>query len=263
MEFSFAEAQIVDSLDKVPEDFRPLYEDTGDGQFKLTEDPKVKSATAAITRFQAALKSARADAKNKTVEKVDLSPLADYGTSPEEIAATVSSKLEELTTAAAGSKEAKLNLDKVKEDLGKAHAVQLSQKDMKIEAYKTQLDKLMIENVAKSAIVDLKGDIDLLMPHLAGHIQSVEEDGAFKVYVVDAEKNKRFSGVTAEPMTIKELVAEFKASDKYAKLFESEAPAGGGMRPGSAQHGTKILKPKQEMNSKDKIAAGLDKYKRR
>lgn len=262
MDFSFTDSATVDSIDKVPEDFRSLYEDSGDGKFILSKDEKVTSAVKAITRFQGALKAARAEAKAKTTQTVDLTPLADYGTSPEEIASSITAKLDELQTAAAGSKEAKLNLDKVKEDLAKAHTIQLSQKDMKVSAYKTQLDRLMIENVAKSAISELKGDVELLMPHLSGHIQSVEEDGQFKVYVVDAEKNKRFSGVTAEPMTIKELVTEFKNSDRYAKLFESESPSGGGLRPGSAQLGAMGIKPKTEMSSTEKIAAGLNRHKR-
>lgn len=259
MEFSFTESKVVDSIEKVPEDFRPLYDESADGKFTLSEDPKVVSAVKAIVRFQGALKSSRAEAKGKTT--VDLTPLSAYGTSPEEILAGVNAKMELLETAAAGSKEAKLNVDKVKEDLGKAHAIQLGQKDLKVTAYKTQLDKLLISGVAQSAIAELKGDSELLMPHLVGHIQSVEEDGQFKVFVVDKEKNKRFSGVTAEPMTIRELVAEFKGSDKYAKLFESEAPSGGGIRPGSTQ-GTGLAAKGAKMSSTEKIAAGLNKLKR-
>ena len=260
MEFSFAESATVDSIEKVPEDFRPMYEDSGDGKFSLSKDEKVVSAVKAITRFQGALKASRAEAKGKTT--IDLSPLSEYGTSPEEILSAVNAKMELLETAAAGSKEAKLNVDKVKEDLGKAHAIQLGQKDLKVTAYKAQLDRLLISNVAQAAISELKGDAELLMPHLVGHIQSVEEDGQFKVFVVDKEKNKRFSGVTAEPMTIKELVAEFKGSDKFAKLFESEAPSGGGIRPGST-HGTKGLqKDPAKKSSIEKIAGGLDKLRR-
>jgi hypothetical protein len=259
MEFSFTEATEVESIDKVPEDFRPLYQESGDGKYVLADN--LKPVTGAITRFQAALKAARAEAKGKTT--IDLSPLQDYGTSPEEILSSVNAKIELLETAAAGSKEAKLNVDKVKEDLGKAHAIQLSQKEAKVEAYKKQLDKLLINNVAQSAIAELKGDADLLMPHLIGHIQSVEEDGQFKVFVVDQDKNKRFSGVTAEPMTIKELVQEFKASQKFARLFESEAPSGGGLRPGSTGQANRLGRdPNAKLSATEKIAKGLGQAKR-
>lgn len=257
MDFSFTETTEVDDLAKVPEDFRPLYQDSGDGKHVLAEN--MKPVTGAITRFQAALKAARAEAKSKTT--VDLTPLADFGTSPEEILSSFNAKVETLQTAAAGSKEAKLNLDKIKEDLGKAHAIQLGQKDLKVDAYKRQLDSLLISNVAQGAIAELKGDSELLMPHLVKHIQSVEEDGQFKVFVVDKDKNKRFSGVTAEPMSIKELVSEFKGSDKFAKLFESEAPSGGGIRPGSTQQGHGSKKG-GALTSNEKIAQGLNKLKR-
>jgi hypothetical protein len=262
MEFNFAESKEVESLEKVPVDFRALYEEK-DGKFFLSQDEKVKSSVSAVMRLNDALKAARAEAKNKGV-KVDLSPLADYGTSPEEIAAGVKAKLDALETAAAGSKEAKLNLDKVKEELSKAHAKDSQVRDGKITALRGQLDKIMIENQAKSAIAEIGGDaatIEILMPHLAPNVKSVEEDGEYKVFVVDKSGDKRYSGSTGEPMSIKELVAEFKGSDKFGKLFPSEAPNGGGVRPGSGEH--RGMPPqKGELTANQKIAAGLNRLQK-
>lgn len=257
MDFSFADSQVVDSLDKVPQDFRSLYEEK-DGKFTLSQDDKVKSAVSAVTSLNKALKAARAEAKAKGVT-VDLSPLEEYGKSPEEIAAGVKAKLSALEEAAAGSKEAKLNLDKVKDELSKAHAKDLQVKDIKITALRGQLDKLMVENVAKTAITDTGGDaatIEILMPHLSPHVKSVEEDGEYRAYVVDKSGDKRYSGTTGEPMTIKELVAEFKGSDKFGKLFPSEAPSGGGVKPQGGR-GNGLPTQKRELTSTEKIASGL------
>lgn len=264
MDFSFANAKEVSSLESVPSDFRGLYEEQ-DGKFVLSQDEKVKAAVSAVTRLNESLKASRAEAKaaRKAGAPVDLSPLASYGISPEEIAANVQAKLEELQTAAAGSKEAKLNLDKIKEDLNRAHAVNLGTKDTKITALRGQLDKILIENTSKSAIAEVGGDaatIEILMPHLSPHIRSVEEDGQYRVFVVEKNGDKRYSGVTGEPLSIKELVAEYKNSDKFGKLFPSEAPSGGGVKP-DAGRGLGMRPSSGPLTSNQKIAAGLAKRK--
>ena len=262
MDFSFSDSKEVDSLDKVPSDFRSLYEEK-EGKFVLSQDEKVKSAVSAVTRLNEALKASRLEAKKKGTP-IDLSPLQDYGSSPEEIAAGVKAKLEALETAAAGSKEAKLNLDKVKEELSKAHAKDVQGRDGKISALKGQLDKLLVTDQAKTAISELGGDantIEILMPHILPHVKSIEEEGEIRPYVVDKGGDKRYSGVTAEPMTIKELVEGFKASDKFGKLFPSAAPSGGGMRPGSGS-GNGMPVKKGEMTATEKIQAGISKMKR-
>ena len=261
MDFSFSDSKEVDTLDKVPSDFRSLYEEK-EGKFVLSQDEKVKSAVSAVTRLNEALKAARAEAKKKGTP-VDLSPLQDYGTSPEEIAAGVKSKLEALETAAAGSKEAKLNLDKIKEEMSKAHAKDIQGRDGKISALKSQLDKLLITDQAKTAIAELGGDastIEILMPHILPHVKSIEEEGEIRPYVVD-KGDKRYSGVTAEPMTIKELVEGFKGSDKFGKLFPSTAPSGGGVNPGSGN--SRGIPPKKgEMTATQKIQAGIAQMKK-
>lgn len=259
MDFSFSDSKEVDSIEKVPADFRSLYEEK-DGKFVLSQDDKVKSAVSAVTRLNDALKAARAEAKKKSVT-VDLSPLADYGTSPEEIAAGVKAKIDALETAAAGSKEAKLNLDKVKEEMAKAHAKDSEVRDKKITALKGQLDKLLVQDYAKTSIAELGGDaatIEILMPHIAPKVRTVEEEGEYRVYVVDKAGDKRYSGVTGEPMSIKELVAEFKASEKFGKLFPSAAPSGGGTRPGAGS-GKGMPAKQMDLSPNQKIAAGLNK----
>lgn len=259
MDFSFSDAQVVDSLDKVPQDFRGLYVEK-EGKFSLdAEDPKVGAAVSAVTRLNEALKAARAEAKAKGKQAVDLSPLKDWGESPEEAASAIRAKIEELEAAAAGSKEAKLNLDKVKEELSKAHAKELSARDQKLSGYKAQLDKVLVENEAKSAIASMRGDVELLMPHLVNQVRPIEEDGEYRVYVVDKAGDKRYSGVTGQPMTIAELVSEFKASEKFGKLFESEAPSGGGIKP---QPRSSTQPASRTLSSVEKISAGLSERKR-
>jgi hypothetical protein len=260
MDFVFAENMSVETLDKIPADFQGLYKKDGEKYVLDKENTATKSAVSAITRLNEALKASRAEAKNFKGQKVDLSSLSDFGTSPEEILASFKSKTEELEGKLAGNDEAKLNLDKIREDLAKGHAKDMEGKTIKIDALSTQLNKVMVESVAKSAVNEAKGDVDLLMPFVTKQVRNVEENGDFKVFVIDAQGDKRFSGVTGEPMNIVELVAEMKGSDKYAKLFTSEQKSGGGMPPGASNKSLGTTKPGQaEMSATEKISEGLKK----
>lgn len=251
MDFEFQE---VESLDVVPEQFRGLYAEA-DGKFRLNET--YKGVAEAVTGLNRSLKASRAEAKALKGSKVDLSALADFGDSPEAIAQAVQDRIKELEGQLANGDKAKLNLDKVKEDLAKAHSKDLEKVTKRSEALQTQLYGLLVENAATTAIAELKGIPELLMPFVKTQVNVVEEEGEFRVFVVDAQGDRRYSGVTGQPMSIKELVSEMKANEKFGRLFESEAPQGGGTPPGGARRPSQ--QPAGERSSVDKIAAGLAK----
>lgn len=250
MDFEFTP---VDSIDKVPEQFRGIYKQGDDGKFIV--DDTHKGIVEAVTGLNKSLKAARAEAKAKT--SVDLTPLADFGATPEEIKANITAKLTELQNELAKGGEAKLNLDKVRQELADAHAKDLKKAGARAEALQNQLYALLVENAATAAVAELKGVPELLLPFIKNQVKVVEQDGEFKVFVVDAQGDQRYSGVTGQPMTIRELVSEMKANEKYGRLFESEAPAGGGMPPRGGQ-----TPPRQQgkvLTANEKIAQGLAK----
>jgi hypothetical protein len=250
MDFEFTP---VDSIDKVPEQFRGIYKQGDDGKF--VPDDAHKGVIEAITGLNRSLKAARAEAKAKT--PVDLSPLADFGKTPEEIKAAVESRINELQEQVAKGGDAKVNLEKIKQDLAAAHAKDLERANKRSEALQNQLYGLLVENAATAAVVELKGVPELLLPFIKQQVKVVEEEGQFNVYVVDSSGDRRYSGVTGQPMTIKELVAEMKANEKYGRLFESEAPAGGGMPPRGGS--TPPRQPGRVLSANEKIAVGLAK----
>lgn len=262
MEFDFSKNKTVTDINKVPEDFRGLYIESDDDYSLNSEDAGVKSAVAAITRLNKSLQAARKEAKGKTENKVDLSILSDYGDNPDAIAEAVTSKLKELTDELAKGGDAKLNLEKIKEDLAKAHAKDLKTKDTKNEALGNQLHKLLVENAAVSAITEQKGIARFLMPLVKEQVKVVEENGEFSVFVVDGSGDRRYSGVTGEPMTIKELVKDMKANEEFGSVFESDSPSGGGIKPGSTSGKTISKQGGHELSSTEKIAKGLASQKR-
>jgi hypothetical protein len=257
MKFNFAQNTEVDALDVVPEEFRPLYAEKEAGGYALkTEDETVKGAVAAILGLNKALVASRAEAKEAKSRTVDLSALSDYGESVDEIAAGVQTKLEELETQVAGGKKAKLDLDKVRADLGAAHAKQMEAVNKKNEALTSQLHTLLITNDLRAAIGDRAINADLVLPFAERQMRVVDEDGTLKAYVVNPDGTQRFSGVTAQPMTGKELIEEMAVSEAYAPLFRSNKPDGGGTPPGSPGRRSQN-RPTEELSANEKIARGL------
>jgi hypothetical protein len=89
----------------------------------------------------------------------------------------------------------------------------------------------------------------------------VEENGKFTPIVVDEQGDRRYSSLTGQPLTIKELVASMKSNERYARLFDSEQQkGGGGVPPGKKAAATQS---QGELSPSQKIQAGLSKNQAR
>src|SRR5690606_33508926 len=96
--------QPVEDINKIPEQFRPLYAQGEDNKFVI--NPEFKGTVEAITGLNKSLRASRAEARNKS--SVDLSALAEFGDAPEKIKETFQTKLKELQDQIAAGGEAKL-----------------------------------------------------------------------------------------------------------------------------------------------------------
>lgn len=251
MEFDFAE--VVDSVDAIPEQFRPLYAQGQEGKYELVKDEKVLGARQALLGLNTALKAARTENKALKGNKIDLSGLAEFGESSTDIVTNVQNKIKELNEQLANG--TKVNPEKIKNELQAGFAAEREKLTKRTEALQNQLHTLMVDNAATSAIAELKGIPDLLLPFVRNQVKVVEEDGQLAVKVVDAQNDVRYSTVTGQPMSIKELVQSMKADAKYGRLFDSEAPQGGGQQPGAGQRRSNATQG--EKSPTQKIAAGI------
>lgn len=253
MEFDFGQNAKVDSLDKVPSQFQGLYKANEDGTHSLDSDnPAVAGAVSAIQGLNMALRASRKEAKdlrNAKPEAPDFGALSEYGSTVEEIAAGVQAALE------AKGKQPGVDVEKIKKDLAKEYAKSGEASTARIKALETKLQEVLIDNALTAEIVAAGGNAKLLLPFVRNQVKINETEGDFAPAVVDAAGDMRFSGVTGNSMTIKELVAETKANSEYGALFKSEAKPGGDTTPGAP---SRTPQPKQrELSATEKISAGL------
>lgn len=261
MQFDFAQNTVVENIEKVPADFRGLYVEHTEGDkktFKLASDnPAVKSAVAAITGLNSALKAARAEVTAAKGTQIDLSPLSEYGTDPAAIATKVKEVVEGLQGQLKG-----VDVNKIKADLEKPWQTKVTAAEAKAQKAQESFHKRVVVGDAKSAIASAKAD-ELLLPFVLQHAKVItKEDGELDVVIVDDQGAVRYSGVTGQPMTISERVQEMKGIERFAKLFPSEAPAGGGTTPGSTTRVTPTRPGAvkvEDMTPQQKIAAGISK----
>ena len=104
-----------------------------------------------------------------------------------------------------------------------------------------RLERRLIDADATAAIAAAKGVPALLLPHVRASVKVIEEDGDFKVQVVDAQGNPRVNG-KGEFLSIADLVGEMRQSDVYGRAFEPTGTTGGGATGGSGGGGAKVIK---------------------
>lgn len=252
MDFEF---DTVETIDKVPEQFRGIYtEGEGDDAGKFVVGTAFKATAEAISGFNKSNKTLRKEISEAKKGKVDLSSLSTYGDDPTSILEGIQTAI----TAASSTKNQDVDkaVKSAKEAMTLANKTAMDKSDQRNQGLQNQLYSLLVENNATSAIAEAKGVPELLMPFVKNQVKVSEEDGEFKVNVIDSDGEVRY-GATGSQMSIKELITEMKSNEKYGRLFESEAPPGGGMPPGG---GNRKPTPKGHvLSANEKIAAGLNK----
>ncbi len=270
-EFDFNKA--VADLNEVPEPYRPLYNPQADsnGHFQVSDQFKP-----IVTDYMGMSKAYRtANDKNKQLgdengrRRVatskfeglvkELGVTYDDGDADAPVLG-LKAYIDDLTAKAANGKDVQINLEKVKKAMQEAHQGELSKKDQEAATLRKSLEKFMIGQVATAALAESKGSVELLLPIITGQCKIVNENGEYVARVVDEAGDYR-TGRDAQPMSVKDLVAEMKQNAKYARAFDSEAPRGNGHQPGSGQRPQQQQRPgdRKTMSAQDLIAAGLRK----
>ena len=101
---------------------------------------------------------------------------------------------------------------------------------------KATLEARLVDAEATRAITELKGVPGLLLPHVQRNVKVVEEDGEYRAAVTDARGEPRVDA-RGEYVSIRDLVAEMRDSDVFARAFDASGVGGGGAPPNSRSAG--------------------------
>ncbi|UYA98998.1 hypothetical protein P9A54_gp13 [Xanthomonas phage vB_Xar_IVIA-DoCa10] len=256
MDFEFLKNPTVDSIDKVPEQFRGFY---GEGEGGYVLQDSFKATATAVDGLNKSLKAARRDADEAKRNRPDLSGFSAIGqllgvegddaANPETLRGAVEKLIGD-------SKDGKVNWEKMKRDLEGGFNQKLQAKDGELQTMSKSLQKYLVDSAAVQAIAAHKGVPDLLLPHIAARTKVVRDGEDYVVRVVDESGDPR-GNASGGFMTVEDLVKELKGHQTFGRAFESEAPSGNGKPPGSGNQ--KPVQRQGEMTANQKIAAGLAK----
>jgi hypothetical protein len=220
---------ILDSIDDLNDGVKEHYKARDDGKFVLSVEAIDGLALEDVSGLKTALgkeRTTRENLERQVVKFKDLDP---------EKAREALAKLaefENIDPTKEADKIANTKFEAAKRQLLEKHAAELQTiKDREGHLTRT-VEGLMVDQVATAALAEAKGSVELLLPHVQRHTRVKEIDGKFKVEVVDAEGNARIANGKADPMTIKDLVAEMKASETFGRAFDASGQTGSGMHPG-------------------------------
>lgn len=260
--YDFGKNKTVANLDNVPDNIKPFYEkedpEAEDSQFVLKQnDPVVASAVGIITSQQEIVHKER-KAKGSAV---DLTPLASYGNTVEEIVAGVEKQKTGLESQIkdGGASVAK-QIEDMKREMHTAHGAVVLEKDKEINSLTGQLDEHMLNTAIASAAQSFdKLEPELIAPFARQRMKvEVADDGKRRVVVLDAGGEVKFSmDRPGEKASATELLEEMSKNNKFQQLFPAKNKQGSNIQANNRN--TSNHDKGGPKTAPEKIAAGVGK----
>lgn len=272
MEYEFDLDTAIESLDSVPEDLKHFYAKEGSG-YKVA--PAMVGAARRINGLTTNLKTERKTrgdvnsdaAKHRLAAKGftelvgSLSELPEDQRNPDGLKALIERLSAAATAGGKKGQEAAQQLEAVKSEMAKAHAIALGAKDKDITEMQGALNRYMIGEHANAALAELKGNPLFLRPLIdkATRVKR-EDDGSYVVEVINDKGEPRFNG-EGNRMTVQQLVTEMSKDGRFAGAFEGRVQGGGGTTPPKQTNGKQAERVAEggKLSGKSLISAGLKK----
>jgi len=267
--FNFQDNGTIDSLDPVPEQYRGLYiEGQGDhvGKHVLMDNPAVRSLTDAYVGTHKSLEQVRADKKSVSDENaerrlsssayeglLEIHGLDEENRNPDGLKTFITDLLDKIK----GGDELKINVEKINQAADKRVQEAKDASSKELEGMRGTLEKFLVGDVAKGAIAEAKGSIDLLLPLVKEKCKVIRDGEEYVVRVLDTQGDARADGAGGW-MTVAGLIAEMKNTESLARAFESETKGGSDSKPGTMNTG-KPGEKAAELSPVQKIAQGIGK----
>jgi regulator of replication initiation timing len=246
---------VIDSIDGLDDGVKPLYreiEDDGDmkGKFVLDVEPHAGFALENVEGLKSALgkeRTTRETLERQVVKFKDIDP---------DKARDALAQLDELGSldpAKEADKIANTKFEAAKSQLLERHGAEIKAKEDRIGQLTGEVERLLVEQVATTAIAEAKGSVELLLPHITKHTRVKEVDGKFITEVVDKDGNTRIADSAGTPMDIAGLVADMRRpGSPFERAFDAPDTSGSGKRPGNGSPGGSGQLKRSQMTVKQK-----------
>lgn len=225
------------------------------------DDPKVQEAIQKVVDAQVAEKTQGLAKKKEEL----LGEVKEYKGKYREVVDKLGgedlSKLDELLEKDRRQREAEMteverlenSYKKEKQQLVDQWQSSLKEKDEALSKKDAALRKYLIDSQLEAVINEQGGNPRFLKPTLASQLDVIEENGEYKVRVMDdGAPRLKMDGT---PMGIEDLVGVFKQDEAWADAFKSSG-ASGGSATGNKKESAKSTgnKPVSQWSVRDKIA---------
>lgn len=222
---------IIDKLDDAPEALREHYragtkDEGAEGKFVLGVESVGGWALEDVSGLKSALGKERTTRENleKTVVKFK-------DVDPDKALAALAEleELKKLDPSKEADKIANTKFEAAKAQLLDSHKREIEARDGRLGKLTGLVDNLARRQEAIAAIAAEKGSVDLLLPHVLSVTRSEIGDDAeaVKIKVLQSDGNERVNG-KGEAMSIRELVAEMKQNETFARAFDGDGHTGTG-----------------------------------
>ena len=213
----------LDKLDGVDEILKAFYrKDDATGTFTLDldgDDPLQEAGKAALV------------SERKARQAAETKLAAFKGLEPDAVREAVDrwEELKDLDPNKEAEKIAETKIKAREKQILAQAATELKAKDDRIANLFRNVEQNLVDQRATAALAEAKGSVELLLPIIQRRTRVKELDGGrFAVDVLDDDGNPRIKDATGASMSIGDLVAEMKASPKFARAFEGSGASGGG-----------------------------------
>lgn len=255
---------VVDSIDDLPEAIQSEYKQTEEGNYILDVTPKNGYALENTAGLKKALGAERQKASQyeKQISAFgDLDP-SDLQTKLERL-----QELEQIDPSQEADKLLETRLKSIQDQMSSKHKKELDGVVSKYSKTEQHLQKLLIDDAAKSAIIKAGGNektLAYMLPNVINQLSIQENDTGFSTQVRDEFGNPRIGDAQGSPMSVEQLVLEMKTLDLWQGAFPASGQSGGGIPPkaqGGTPTGSNVDITKMTNSEKSKfIAENPDKW---
>ncbi len=158
------------------------------------------------------------------------------------------------------------NWEKLKESLVEQHHKEVEKLNTEIAMLKGSVERYLIDSQIRSKLSEAGANVHLMEGIVKQHVRPINENGDYRIVVVDKEGNPRIGSSDGSLMTISQLIKEFSEQSEYAPAFPGTGRTGTGsnVQRGKSGPANKKISEMSDAEKADLITEiGQDAYQTR